>query len=72
MRAIDITFIIPQATHFKLINAIAKAAQDLDLPNSHDHSAHQFHSDLFASGIERILLVRFSRCTWFPHLNLLS
>lgn len=46
-----------QTAHFKLINAISKAAADLDLPKEHDHSAHRLHSDLFASGIERILLV---------------
>ena len=47
-----------QTTHFKLVNAVAKAAEDLNLPKEHDHSAHRLHSDLFASGIERILLVR--------------
>lgn len=47
-----------QTTHFKLINAIAKEAQSLNLSKEHDHSAHRFHTDLFLSGIERILLVR--------------
>src|SRR6266436_6420180 len=55
---------VPQTTHFKLINAMARAAQELDLPKGHDHSAFQLHSDLFASGIERILLVRALRCTY--------
>lgn len=39
------------------MNAIAKAAADLSLPKEHEHSAYRFHSDLFLSGIERIILV---------------
>jgi len=46
-----------QTTHMKLINAIAKAAADLNLPKEQDHSAYCFHSDLFLSGLERIILV---------------
>jgi hypothetical protein len=38
-----------------------KAAQDLNLSKEHELSAHQLHTDLFLSGIERILLVTFSR-----------
>ncbi|KIM84160.1 hypothetical protein PILCRDRAFT_818481 [Piloderma croceum F 1598] len=58
-------------THFKLINAMARAAQDLDLPKGHDHSAYQLHSDLFASGIERILLIaRKASTTYYPTLHL--
>lgn len=58
MRPSYVADVIRQTTHFKLVNAIAKAAEDLNLPKEHDHSAHRLHSDLFASGIERILLVR--------------
>ena len=44
--------------HFKLINSLAKAAQDLNMPKEHELSPHRLHSDLFLSGIDRILLVR--------------
>jgi hypothetical protein len=44
--------------HFRLLNAIAKATEDLDLSKEDELSAHKFHSDLFLSGIERIILVR--------------
>ena len=43
--------------HFKLLNAVAKAAADLKMPKENDHSAYRFHSDMFLSGIEKILLV---------------
>lgn len=59
----------PQTTHLKLVNAIAKAAEDLNLPKEHDHSAHRLHSDLFASGIERILLVRLFNLSLMPCLT---
>jgi hypothetical protein len=39
------------------LNAFAKAAQELNLPREHELSAYQLHTDLFLSGIERILLV---------------
>lgn len=39
------------------MNSIAKCVADLNLPKEHDHSAHRFHSDLFLSGFERIILV---------------
>ena len=52
----------PQTTHFRLLNAFAKAAYDLNLPNEHELSAIKLHEDLFLSGFERILLVPF-----FPH-----
>ncbi len=48
-----------QTTHFKLLNSIAKAAQDLNVSKVHELSAHRLHSDLFLSGIDRILLVKF-------------
>ena len=46
-----------QTTQFRLLNAIAKSAQDLNLPKDHELSPHRFHSDLFLSGIDRILVV---------------
>jgi hypothetical protein len=45
--------------HFRLLNAFAKAAHDLNQPNEHELSAHKLHEDLFLSGFERILLVPF-------------
>ena len=53
-----ILIIITQTTHLRLINAIAQAAEDLNLPKDHEQSAHRFHSDLFLSGLERVILVR--------------
>jgi hypothetical protein len=50
-------FLISQTSHLKFINALADAAAELTLSPSDDLSAHKFHSDLFASGIERILIV---------------
>ncbi|KAI0303580.1 armadillo-type protein [Multifurca ochricompacta] len=44
-------------THLRLLNAFAKSAQDHTLPKEHELSAHQLHTDLFLSGIERIILV---------------
>ena len=44
--------------HLKFVNAIASYAQALNLPKDHEHSAYRFHSDMFQSGIERILSVR--------------
>lgn len=40
------------------MNALAGAAAELGLPSSDELSAYRFHSDLFASGFERILVVR--------------
>ncbi|KAG5339822.1 hypothetical protein C0989_003504 [Termitomyces sp. Mn162] len=58
-------------THLRLINAISKAAVDLKLPKDHDHSAYRFHSDLFLSGFERIILVsRKASTTYYPTLHL--
>lgn len=51
-------FTLYQTTHLKLINAISKSTADLNLPREHDHSVYRFHSDLFLSGFERIILVR--------------
>ncbi|KAJ6520877.1 armadillo-type protein [Mycena vulgaris] len=58
-------------THLKLINAIAKAVAELNLPKDHDHSAHRFHADLFLSGFERIILIsRKASTTYYPTLHL--
>lgn len=46
-----------QTTHMKLVNAIAKSVSSLNLPEDHEFSAHRFHCDLFASGMERIIQV---------------
>ncbi|KAG6819528.1 hypothetical protein H0H93_011031 [Arthromyces matolae] len=58
-------------THLKLLNAISKAAADLKLPKEHDHSAYRFHSDLFLSGLERIIFIgRKASTTYYPTLHL--
>ncbi|KAI0255156.1 armadillo-type protein [Lactifluus subvellereus] len=58
-------------THFRLLNAFVKAAQDLNLPKEHELSAHQLHTDLFLSGIERIILIaRKASTTYYPTLHL--
>ncbi|KAF9041078.1 hypothetical protein BDZ89DRAFT_1060369 [Hymenopellis radicata] len=58
-------------THLRLINAIAKVAEDLNLPKDHDLSAFRLHSDLFLSGFERIILVsRKASTTYYPTLHL--
>jgi hypothetical protein len=57
--------------HFRLLNAFAKAAQELNLPKEHELSAHHLHTDLFLSGIERILLIaRKASTTYYPTLHL--
>ncbi|KAJ6624077.1 armadillo-type protein [Mycena sp. CBHHK59/15] len=58
-------------THLKLINSIAKAVADLNLPKDNDHSAYRFHADLFLSGFERIILIsRKASATYYPTLHL--
>ncbi|KAF9264158.1 hypothetical protein L218DRAFT_253035 [Marasmius fiardii PR-910] len=58
-------------THLKFINAIAQAAADLSMPKEHDLSAYRLHSDLFASGFERIILIsRKASTTYYPTLHL--
>jgi len=58
-------------THLKFINAIAKAAEDLNLPKDHELSAHRFHSDMFSSGFERLILIsRKASTTYYPTLHL--
>ena len=49
---------------------MAKLAADssVHLPKEHELSAHRFHADLFASGLEKVLLVRhgaFFSDDWF-------
>ncbi|KAG1759198.1 armadillo-type protein [Suillus occidentalis] len=57
--------------HLKLLNAIARSAHELNLSKEHDMSAHRFHSDLFASGFERIILIsRKTSVTYYPTLHL--
>jgi hypothetical protein len=57
----------PQTTHFRLLNAFVKAAQDLNMSKEHEFSAHHLHTDLFLSGIERIILVMsLNMASWFP------
>lgn len=58
-------------THLRLINSIAKCVADLNMLKDHDHSAHRFHSDLFLSGLERIILIsRKASTTYYPTLHL--
>lgn len=58
-------------THFRLINTLCRAAADLNLPQSHEQSAHKLHSDLFDSGFEKIILTaRKSSTTYYPNLHL--
>ncbi|KAI0351701.1 hypothetical protein OH77DRAFT_1486744 [Trametes cingulata] len=57
--------------HLKFVNAIASYAQALNLPKEHEHSAYQFHRDMFLSGIERILsIARKASTTYYPTLHL--
>ncbi|KIY64986.1 hypothetical protein CYLTODRAFT_438015 [Cylindrobasidium torrendii FP15055 ss-10] len=58
-------------THMKLVNAMAKCAEDMQLPSDHDLSAFRLHSDLFLSGLERIILIsRKASTTYYPTLHL--
>ncbi|KZT02263.1 uncharacterized protein LAESUDRAFT_730448 [Laetiporus sulphureus 93-53] len=57
--------------HFKFLNALARAAEDLRLDRRLEHSAFQLHSDLFASGLEKILFMsRKASATYYPTLHL--
>lgn len=51
-----------QGTHFKYLNAYCRAAEELHYPPQHPLSAYQFHRDLFASGMDRIIMVRTLDC----------
>ncbi|KAG6373394.1 armadillo-type protein [Boletus reticuloceps] len=58
-------------THFKLMNAISNSVHDLNLSSEHEMSAHRFHTDLFASGLERIILIcRKASTAYYPTLHL--
>ncbi|KAG8752387.1 hypothetical protein FRC11_008402 [Ceratobasidium sp. 423] len=58
-------------THLRLLNAISRIAADQQLPPSDEMSAHKFHSDLFASGLERILATaRKASTAYYPTLHL--
>ncbi|KAH8831489.1 armadillo-type protein [Flagelloscypha sp. PMI_526] len=59
------------ATHFRFLNAVAKAAAEFNRPKEDELSAYQFHQDLFLSGFERILLIaRKASTTYYPTLHL--
>ncbi|KAL4066928.1 armadillo-type protein [Scleroderma yunnanense] len=58
-------------THFRLLNAISKSVHELGMEKDHEMSAHRFHADLFASGLERIILIsRKASTTYYPTLHL--
>ncbi|KAL0576518.1 hypothetical protein V5O48_005463 [Marasmius crinis-equi] len=58
-------------THLKFVNALAQAAADLNMPKDHDLSPYKYHSDLFLSGFERIILIsRKASTTYYPTLHL--
>ncbi|CAE6363606.1 unnamed protein product [Rhizoctonia solani] len=58
-------------THLRLVNAVSRIAADQQLPPSDEMSAHKFHSDLFASGFERILATaRKASTAYYPTLHL--
>ncbi|KAF6759877.1 armadillo-type protein [Ephemerocybe angulata] len=58
-------------THLRFINAIAATVADLKMPKEHELSAYRFHSDLFLSGLERIILIsRKASTTYYPTLHL--
>lgn len=46
-----------QTLHFKFINQLSVVVTQLDMPRDHECSAYNFHSDLFLSGLERIIMV---------------
>ncbi|GJE96199.1 hypothetical protein PsYK624_123930 [Phanerochaete sordida] len=57
--------------HFKFINAIATSAEQVNVPRDHELSAYRLHTDLFLSGLDRILLVaRKASTAYYPTLHL--
>ena len=46
-----------QTLHFKFINQLCAVATQMNMPRDHEHSVYNFHSDLFLSGLERIIMV---------------
>ncbi|KAF8150869.1 armadillo-type protein [Crassisporium funariophilum] len=58
-------------TQLKLVNAIAKCVEGMNMPREHELSAHRFHTDLFLSGLERVVLIsRKASTTYYPNLHL--
>ena len=50
--------VLPRQTlHFKFLNQLSVVVTQLNMPREHEHSAYNFHSDLFLSGLERIIMV---------------
>jgi hypothetical protein len=49
--------VVLQTTHLRFLNSIAKCVAALNMPKEHEHSAYRFHTDLFLSGLERVILV---------------
>jgi len=59
------------STHFKFLNAYCRAAEELHYPPQHPLSAYQFHRDLFASGMDRIIMMaRRASNAYYPILHL--
>ncbi|CAG7849173.1 SubName: Full=Uncharacterized protein {ECO:0000313/EMBL:CCA68783.1} [Serendipita indica DSM 11827] len=57
--------------HFKLLNAIGRAAADLHLPADNELSSAKYHHDMFMSGIEKILATsRKASTVYYPTLHL--
>ncbi|PCH39395.1 hypothetical protein WOLCODRAFT_141240 [Wolfiporia cocos MD-104 SS10] len=58
-------------THFRFLNAVSRSVEDLGLPRNNELSAYRFHSDMFVSGMERIVLMgRKASTTYYPTLHL--
>ncbi|KAH9831544.1 armadillo-type protein [Rhodofomes roseus] len=59
------------STHLKFLNAYCRAAEELHYPPQHPLSAYQFHRDLFASGMDRIIMMaRRASTAYYPILHL--
>ncbi|KAI0687738.1 armadillo-type protein [Cytidiella melzeri] len=57
--------------HFRLLNSVAAASQQVNVPKEHELSPHRLHSDLFMSGIDRIIVIgRKASTTYYPTLHL--
>lgn len=57
--------------HFKFINQLSVVAAQFNMPREHEHSAYNFHSDLFLSGLERIIMTgRRASTVYYPTLHL--
>ncbi|GJJ08389.1 hypothetical protein Clacol_002604 [Clathrus columnatus] len=58
-------------SHFQFINSLTRAAESLNVPVENELSARRFHADLFASGLERIILTaRKASTTYYAMLHL--